>query len=241
LVNNELKILSGKLRDIFREIYNKIKNDENINDRNLDDKVLSLLKDYTISEENLKIKFSEPKDEIYSYEGRRTPYDLLCYGIINGKNFLIFINNKFGDLKSNTRNDVTTYNNLLRLYLGIKRQRLTSEITINGELVYNRISGNEIVSYGIFVVDKYRRGYKFFLLEEIKDDFYVNPRNNMFQIRYSPNLGDPIDYFAFVKKLIDAILESLEKSLNSIKTEILVLNSIKIQLINIKEGKHGED
>jgi len=91
------------------------------------------------------------------------------------------------------------------------------------------------------VVDKYRRGHKFFLLEEIEDNFYVNPRNTMFQIRYNPNLSYPMDYFTFIRKLIDAILESLEKALNSIKTEIVVLNSIKIQLINIKEGKHGKD
>ena len=215
-MSNELKILSNTLKNIFENIYNKIKDDKNINDRNLDDKVLNLLKDYIIHEKNLEIKFSEPKDEIYSYEGRRTPYDLLCYGRINGKRFFIFINNKFGDLKSSARNDVTTYNNLLRLYLGIKKQRLKSEITIDGKLVYNRISGNEIISYGIFVVDKYRRGHKFFLLEEIEDNFYVNPRNTMFQIRYNPNIGSPMDYFTFIRKLIDAILESLEKSLNSI-------------------------
>ncbi|MEO0221720.1 MAG: hypothetical protein ABIL27_08010, partial [candidate division WOR-3 bacterium] len=72
-------------------------------------------------------------------------------------------------------NDVTTYNNLLRLYLGVSEQRLTSKVVINRNLIYKRVSGEEIVSYGIFVVDKYKNGANFFLLEEIQDEFYVNP------------------------------------------------------------------
>jgi len=122
---------------------------------------------------------------------------------------------------SSTRNDITTYNNLLRLYLGIDKQRLTSKITIDGDLIYKRVSGEEIVSYAVFVVDNKKRGANFFLLEEVKDDFYVNPRNTMFQIKYSPSLDEPIDYYSFCIKLIDAILEALNKNLNSIKTEIV--------------------
>ncbi|XRO76130.1 hypothetical protein ACO3VM_04805 [Methanocaldococcus sp. 10A] len=231
--NAELKLLAENLRNIFKKVYNELKNKE-LTDRTLDNEVLNILKNFKISEETLEIKFSEPQDSIYRAEAGRTPYDLLCYGKINNKEFKIFINNKFGDLYSNARNDVTTYNNLLRLYLGISKQRLTSKITIDGDLIYKRVSSEEIVSYGVFVVDNRKRGAKFFLLEEIKDPFYINPRNNMFQIKYNPKLGEPMDYFTFCLELINAILESLEKSLNKIKTEIIVLSKIKEEIINIK-------
>lgn len=173
--NNELDILSGRLREIFiKEVFPNLKG-KNLTDRNLDEEVYKFLKDYHIFERGLEINFSEPKDTIYKTEGGRTPYDLLCYGKVKGKDFNVFINNKLGDLKSSTRNDVTTYNNLLRLYLGVSEQRLTSKVVINRNLIYKRVSGEEIVSYGIFVVDKYKNGANFFLLEEIQDEFYVNP------------------------------------------------------------------
>ena len=153
---------------------------------------------------------------------------------------MIFINNKFGDLYSNTRNDITTYNNLLRLYLGIEKQRLTSKITIDGNLIYKRISNQEIVSYGVFVVDNKGKGAKFFLLEEIKEPFYVNPRNTMFQIKYNPKIDEPIDYYSFCMSLIDSILESLQKSLNTTKTEIIVLSKIREEIISIKQNRKNE-
>lgn len=238
--NNELKILAKKLREIFDNVYDELK-DRTLTDRTLDNEVLNILKDFEISEEDLEIKFSEPRDSIYRAEAGRTPYDLLCFGKVNGKKFIIFINNKFGDLYSNARNDITTYNNLLRLYLGISKQRLTSKITIDGNLIYKRVSGEEIISYAVFVVDNKKRGAKFFLLEEIKDSFYVNPRNTMFQIKYAPSLGEPIDYYSFCIALIDAILEALNKSLNATKTEIIVLSKIKEEIIKIKRRAEGED
>jgi len=234
--NKELKILAEKLREIFNKTYEKLKS-KNLTDRNLDKEVLEAIKEFEISEKQMKIRFSEPKDIIYKAEAGRTPYDLLCFGRINGKEFKIFINNKFGDIYSNTRNDITTYNNLLRLYLGIDKHRLTSKITIDGDLIYKRISGKEIVSYAVFVVDNKKRGSSFFLLEEIKNSFYVNPRNTMFQIKYSPLLGEPIDYYSFCIKLIDAILKALNKSLNSIKTEIITLYTIKEEIIKIKQRR----
>ncbi len=139
-----------------------------------------------------------------------------------------------GDIESNARNDVTTYNNLLRLYLGISKQRLTSKVVIDRDLIYRRISGEEIVSYGIFVVDKDKRGANFFLLEEIRDEFYVNPRNAMFQVKYKPLIGKPIDHYSFCTKLIDAVLESLNRSLEAIETELLVISNLKEQLMKIK-------
>jgi len=232
--NKELRGLANKLREIFRNVEERLK-DREITDRTLDREVLGILKKFEISENNLKIKFSEPKDTIYRAEAGRTPYDLLSYGKINDIKFLIFINNKFGNLYSNARNDITTYNNLLRLYLGIKKQRLTSKITIDGDLIYKRITGEEIVSYAVFVVDNKHRGSKFFLLEEIKDYFYVNPRNTMFQIKYNPTLREPMDYYSFVIILIDAIIESLQKSINATKKEIIVLYNLKTQLMEIKK------
>lgn len=234
-VNKELEILAKKLKEIFGYVYEKIK-DKDISDKTLDDEVLNILKNAEFSlEETLNISFSEPKDEIYRAKAGRTPYDLLCYGKINKKEFKIFINNKFGDLLSKRRNDITTYNNLIRLYLGISKQRLAPEITINSELILKRVSNEEIVSYGVFVVDKKRRGHNFFLLEELRDEFYINPRNTMFQIKYTPSLGEPIDYYSFCMKLIDETIDSLQKNLKITKTEIIILGQIKEIIMKIKK------
>lgn len=233
--NTELKILANRLREIFKDVFKNLKGRE-LTDRTLDNEVLNELKNFEISQSDLEIKFSEPKDNIYKAKAGRTPYDLLCFGRIKEKKFFIFINNKFGDIRSSTRNDVTTYNNLLRLYLGITKQRLTSKITIDGKIIYDRVSGKEIVAYGVFVVDNKQRDSKFFLLEEIDDNFYINPRNTMFQIKYCPSIREPRDYYFFAIELIDSILESLKKSLYATKTEIIVLGKIKEQLIKAKEG-----
>jgi len=129
-MSNELKILSNELRSIFKEVAKELKN-KNVTDRNLDKLVLETLRDKTVKMENLEIRFSDPVDDIYRPEAGRTPYDILCYGKINGKPFRIFINNKFGSLSRSNKNDVTTYNNLLRLYFGIKSQRLSEKAEIN--------------------------------------------------------------------------------------------------------------
>lgn len=193
-INKDIKILSNHLREVFGKVYEKLKN-KNITDRSLDQEVLTQLKDFRIVEKNLKIEFSVPQDDIYNSEKGRTPYDLLCHGKINKKDFSIFINNKCGNLNAKSKNDITTYNNLLRLYLGIKKQRLRSKITIDGELIYNRIAGNEYVLYGVFIIDTKNEKFNFFLLEEIEDSFYVNPRNTMFQTSYVPKLlNKPIDF-----------------------------------------------
>jgi hypothetical protein len=236
-VNKELGILAKQVREIFRHVYERIR-DKDVSEKTLDGEVLNVLTNTEFSlEKILKISmsFSEPKDEIYKAEAGRTPYDLLCYGKINKKEFKIFINNKFGNLFSNARNDITTYNNLIRLYLGISRQRLTSKITINSELILKRVSNEEIISYGVFVVDNKKRGQNFFLLEEVRDEFYINPRNTMFQIKYTPSLGEPIDYYSFCMKLIDATIDSLERNLNITKTEIIILAQIKETIMKIRK------
>jgi hypothetical protein len=219
-----------------------LKNKE-LTNKNLDNEVLYVLKERKYLYNDIKITFSEPIDSIYKTEAGRTPYDLLCEGKIKDKNFSIYINNKLGNLKSNARNDVTTYNNLLRLYLDIKTQRLSeeniNEIRINKKILFDRIIGNELIGYGIFVVDNENKTHNFFLLEENKEDFYVNPRNTMFQIKYNPPLGEPLDFYSFVMKLIEAIEKSLKKSICFAKTEILVLEKIKMEIMNIKKNISG--
>ncbi len=234
-LNKELEILAKEVRKIFGYVYEKIR-DKDISEKKLDSEILTVLKNTEFSSrKTLKISFSEPKDEIYKAEAGRTPYDLLCYGEINKKEFKIFINNKFGNLFSNARNDITTYNNLIRLYLGISKQRLAEEIKIDRKLILKRVSNEEIISYGVFVVDNKKRGYNFFLLEEVRDEFYINPRNTMFQIKYSPSIGKPIEYYSFCMKLIDATIDSLEKNLNTTKTEIIILGQIKETIMRIRE------
>lgn len=115
-----------------------------------------------------------------------------------------------------------------------------SEIVLNKDVIYKRIKGEEIVAYGIFVISKDKENSKFFLLEEIEDPFYVNPRNTMFQLRYNPTLGSPKDYFSFIMALTDSIIESLQESLNKIKTEIVSLNQIKNILLEIKKQIENE-
>jgi len=235
----EIKELTGILRNVFQMVFERLKS-KNITEKSLDKEVLGILENYEIIKENLKLKFSEPKDEIYKAEKGRTPYDILCYGKINKKDVKIFINNKFGNLYSNTRNDITTYNNLIRLYLDIKQQRLKSEITIDRNKIYKRVIGKEIISYGVFVFDSQKRDFNFFLLEEIEEKLYINPRNTMFQVKYSPQISKtPLDYYSFIIKLIDAIIGSLSKSKASIETEILILQTIKQQIISIR-GKEDE-
>jgi hypothetical protein len=86
--------------------------------------------------------------------------------------------------------------------------------------------------------DVRKRGFNFFLLEEIDDDFYVNPRNTMFQARYSPQISKtPLGYYSFITKLIDATVDSLKKSKASIEAEVLILQTIKQQIMSIK-GKN---
>lgn len=229
-INRYLKDLLKELKNIFSYVFNELKNKE-FNEKTLDTKVLNLLKEFKIKRKNLEINFLKPQDTIYKAEAGRSPYDILCAGIIEKRNFKIFINNKLGNLKSNTRNDTTTYNNLLRLYLNITSQRLDSKMTFDKKIIYKRISGKEIVSYGMFIIDRKKTDSNFFLLEEISGSFYVNPRNNMFQVSYNPILKDPINYYSFINLLIDSIIKSLEKSINSIKTEINVLKIIKNELI----------
>jgi hypothetical protein len=234
---SEISELAGILRNVFHMVFGKLKS-KKVTEKSLDEEVLRVLRSYVIDKENLRLNFSEPKDEVYKVEKGRTPYDILCWGNIVKKDFRILINNKFGNLYSKSLNDVTTYNNFIRLYLGIRQQRLKGKVIIDRDKVYKRVLGEEIISYGVFVFDARKRGFNFFLLEEIDDDFYVNPRNTMFQVRYSPQISKtPLDYYSFMTKLIDAIVDSLKKSKASIEAEVLILQTIKQQIMSIR-GKN---
>jgi hypothetical protein len=114
---------------------------------------------------------------------------------------------------------------------------LKSKITINKNKIYKRILGKEIISYGVFVFDSQKRDFNFFLLEEIKEKFYINPRNTMFQVKYNPQISKtPLDYYSFVIKLIDAITGSLIKSKASIEREIFVLKTIKKEISSLVQN-----
>lgn len=125
LPENPLKNLIDKLRPLFKEVESELaKRGSSLEDRTLDDEVLSALEAIRLSNEetfsDLDLEFSPPQDPMYKAEKGRAAYDLLCRGRIDSKAFQLFINNKFGTLQSSTRNDITTYNNLLRLYLDIQ-------------------------------------------------------------------------------------------------------------------------
>lgn len=220
--------LKKELISILKKVAKKLSSDNTINDKNFDNKVFAILRKQKLEKGNIKISFSLPKDKIYTTEGGRSPYDLLIYGKVGKIPFRIFLNNKWGVINSTTRNDVTTYNNLLRLYLNIKTQRLSKETEIDKEVITKRVSEKEIVAYAVFVIDKNTRKHNFFFLEEIKkDDFYVNPRNTMFQIKYNPTLrGSPMTFRDFVLSLINAIIVSLKKSIKGAKIEITVLKGM---------------
>ena len=164
----ELKILKDILWSEFAEFAGTLEL-EKITDRNIDDKVMEFFR-HSIEKEGIKINFSEPRNDIYRFEGGRTPYDLLIFGKIYEKDFKIFLNNKLGDLES-ARNDVTTYNNLLRLYLGVRSQRLSEEIQIDRNLLLKRARGDKIISYAMFILDKNTGNFNFFFLEEVADAF----------------------------------------------------------------------
>jgi hypothetical protein len=235
---NEISLLSNELRNLFtNDVFKHLKN-KKITDNTLDNLVLDYLKHKKIKSPRLNLKFSEPEDKIYSFSAGRTPYDLLCKGTINKKPVTIFINNKFGDLSKSNKNDITTYNNLLRLYFDITTQRLKDEVTINRKTIRERIDGDEIVLYAIFVMDKSKTKSNWFLLEEIKDDLYINPRNTMLQVKYNPEIEMPKDYFTFTYNLNNQIKMALEKTLKATQNELTYIIQLQNILIEIK--KHYE-
>jgi len=137
----------------------------------------------------------------------------LIFGKIYEKDFKIFLNNKLGDLESGARNDVTTYNNLLRLYLGVKSQRLSGEIQIDRNLLLKRARGDEIISYAMFILDKNTGNFNFFFLEEVAD--------------------------AFVLNLIEATIRALRASIEKAEEEIGILKHLKEKIEGLGDTERG--
>lgn len=171
-------------------------------------------------------------------ESSREAYDILFQGSFEGKSFEVLVNNKFGNLSSNTKNDITTYNNLLGLYLGISESRFRKDTEIREDVVEKRRKGEEIISYGVFVFDNGNDGYNFFLLEEVDEkEIYVNPRNTMVQVSYKPEKKkEPNTYLEFVKIIVKKTLESLEKAKTSIEEEICFLQSVLFRLEQLSKS-----
>lgn len=237
--------VSNHIRKILCEsIYERIKLG-NVTTDNLDMKILEQLENQEFEEklsddEVVRIRFSEPEDNIYK---ERPPFDLLCeVDILKNKTrvpFRIHINNKYGDLYSKSKNDITTYNNLIRIYTGFQGQRFklsdTEEFQEVMGIIHRRVNYEEIVCYGVFVVDNKGRGSEFFLLEEVDEDFYINPRNTMLQIHYKPKLlKKPRTYKETLLLLLESVIKSLEQSKKSIQMEISNLTKLKEILGGLK-------
>lgn len=232
-----LAILKKEISPLFDKTAKILSKSRSITDKNLDGRILEILIQNGLKNKNLEIKFSAPKDDIYKTEAGRTPYDILGYGNINKIPFKIFINNKWGNIKNRNKNDITTYNNLLRLYLNINTQRLTEKIEIDKKIIYKRIVGEDIVVYGVFAIDKNTRQHRFFFLNEIDGKFYVNPRNTLFQVEYNPKLIKiPLDFYNFSLSMIDSATIALGKAINKAKTEIIVLQQIKNLMIGLEKN-----
>ncbi|MHA1222289.1 MAG: hypothetical protein ACTSP3_03300 [Candidatus Heimdallarchaeaceae archaeon] len=226
------------LQSIFVKVTNELSPNSSINDKNLDGYVLNLINSYLHQTEEIKVKVSEPVDDIYKSSAGRTPYDILIFGDIENIPFKILLNNKYGEIDSNRRNDTTTYNNLLRLYLDIQKQRVKKGICPNYDTIKRRINGEEILTYALYVFDKNSRKHNFFFLEEVDEDFYINPRNSMFQIKYNPRLRrEPMTYLNFVKKLVLESNKALKKRIESAEEEKTMLGEYFEKLVYLNNEK----
>lgn len=108
-------------------------------------------------------------------------------------------------------------------------------MTLNRKTLLRRILGEELVSYAVFAVDKTTKQSMFFALEEVvPSEFYVNPRNTMFQLRYMPKLSStPLGYYDFCQELINSTIAALQKSIAKTQSEVLALQALKHTLLEI--------
>lgn len=233
-----LPFLKKELTPIFKEVADQLAIVGKLDDRELDRKVKEILTSKNVKKNNLEISFKDPEDAIYDASKGRTSYDCLMGGKFEDTIFHIFLNNKLGDLSSKGRNDTTTYNNLLRLYLGTKEILVKEKTEIDPESIRRKVLGKEVASYAIFVVDKYNpKNHRFFFLEEMDDKFYVNPRNNMFQIRYDPPLrSEPLDFVSFIELLFASTLTALNKTIEHKHDEIKGIERIDSLITELIEN-----
>ncbi len=209
---------------VFSSITRNLVPNLTVSDRSLDVDVFALLASELYETEEIKIKYSEPIDDIYQASAGRSPYDILLFGEIRKTPFKILLNNKFGVINSNTKNDTTTYNNLLRLYLDIPKQRVKKGVFPNYTTIKRRVLGKELFAYALYVFDKDTRKFNLFYLEDINEDFYINPRNSMFQVKYKPSLRKkPMSFYTFIQTLLEESIRALKKRIVSAEDEKDVL------------------
>jgi hypothetical protein len=223
---------------LFQELAERGKH-EAITNLSLDEQVLRVLSasSWELDDPNYSLSFSGPQDPRYDPKAGRASRDFVCSAthMPSKAKIIIWANNKLDNLNSSSRNDITTYNNLLRLYLGIKESRVSASALSNeGVLstISRRIKGEEEVAYGVFVIDHQWIGYNFFLFEELYSNYYyVNPRNTMFQTSYNPPLlSTPIDYKSFLARLLSTILNALRANKEKIEEEIEAISYLRDQI-----------
>ncbi len=131
-----LRRLSDALRQkVFPALLSYLQNQPSVNEKNLDQLVLDFLSTCSnpISS-GYTIQFHSPYDDLaYRPATGRTNHDFVCKGRYKPTHtpISVWVNNKLGNLDASRRNDVTTYNNLLRLYLNADYARFyTSDLPL---------------------------------------------------------------------------------------------------------------
>lgn len=240
-----LRRLGDALRQkVFPALLSYLQKQPSVNETNLDNMVLSFLSAYPnpISP-GYTIQFLQPYDLAYRPATGRTHHDFVCKGLYKPTHttITIWVNNKLGNLAASRRNNVTTYNNLLRLYLDAPYARFHTPSLPSGatDTIRRRLKNQEVVAYGILAIDKSLNDYSFFLLEEIEEPLYINPRNTMLQVPYRPKLRQkPRPYKDFILSLLEAIQHALQRTQKSIETELASLEKISQDIESIaKESR----
>lgn len=210
--------IKRNLMNVFSELFNELIQIEDLDRSNLDKNCASLLSLKEIKTNDISLKFISSED--IEEEEAKEICKMICTGITNEKKTTIYLVIKYGNFSYSGRNNITSYNNLLRLYLKIHDQRLTEESFYDYNSVLRRIRGEEIVLFGIFVIDKQDREYNFFFLEDIAEKLYINPRNSKLQVSYKPPLRkEPQNYNEFMKGILSSTILSLEKKIRSASIE----------------------
>ncbi len=107
------------------------------------------------------------------------------------------------------------------------------------DAIRRRLKNQEVVAYGILAIDRSLDDYSFFLLKEIEEPLYINPRNTMLQVPYRPNLRQkPRPYKDFILSLLEAIQHALRRTQQSIESELESLEKIRQDIESIaKENR----
>jgi len=240
-----LRRLCDALRQkVFPHVLSYLQKQPSVNEANLDKLVLDFLSTYrNLTLSGYTIQFLPPYDPAYRPDTGRTHHDFVCKGLYRPTSMpvTIWVNDKLGNLDTPRRNDVTTYNNLLRLYLEAPHARIrTPSLPPNAtDAILRRLKNQELVAYGILAIDRSLNEYSFFLLEEIEGPLYINPRNTMLQVSYRPKLRQkPQSYKDFILSLLEAIQHALRRTQQSVESELESLEKIRQDIESIaKENR----